>query len=235
MAEIWTILQNNPILLWGGIILGVIIYLIVKHLDSAEEGREAPEPTTLDKIVKPKVKAHLKNRGKQPGEESMFKIGRHPKGIVHTYVDSELPKQLINPNPNERSSQDIDDAETEKVRILNVRPAGRVEKILEQIKQLFTSEDVDRKLYVFRVDSFVDTPGSDMIVDDDVMSYEYGGMEVELSASTRNAVHQAVQSDVSEKLLASLPNYTEKVDFLFPIHSQKVKMEEKRGEQEGDW
>lgn len=234
MADIVAILQQNPIILWGGIILGVILFLVARHLESKGEGREVPEPTTLDKIVKPKVKEHLKNRGATPGENTFFKIGRDPKGLVHRYVDTELPSDLINPNPKEKNDTDKEDMD--KVRILSVKPARRLERIIERILAMFTRTDPERKIYVFRKDSFVDAPGTnEMIVDDEVMSYSYGGMEVELSTSSRNTVNQAVQTVVAEKLLASLPNYTEKVDYLFPIHSQKVTQTREEMKGQGEW
>lgn len=232
-SNIMIILQENPIILWGGLILAAIIFLIVKHLDSEDGGREAPEPTTLDKIVKPKVKEHLNARGRQPGSQTYFKIGRDYKGLVHTYVDTELPDQLINPNPKEKS--DTENSSKSKVRIVSVKPARRLERILQQIRAMFTRQEVDRKIYIFRESSFLETPEDDMIVDDDVMSYSYGGMEVEMSDASRNSINQAVQTVVAEKLLASLPNYTEKVDYLFPIHSQKVTQTREEHKGEGEW
>lgn len=232
MAEILVVLQNNPIILWGGIILAAIIFLIARHLESSSEGRDVPEPTTLDKIVKPKVKEHLNNRGKQPADDVFFKIGRDTKGIVHSYVDTQLPTKLINPNPKEKS--DAGD-EMNDVRILAVKPAQRLERIIQAILAMFTRREPERKLYVFKQDSFLDVPGnSEMVLDGDVMSYTYGGMEVELDTSSRNTINQAVQTVVAEKLLASLPNYTEKVDYLFPIHSQNVTQtrEERKGGEE---
>lgn len=232
-SNILLILQNNPLILWGGIILAAIIFLIARHLESDDGGREAPEPTTLDKIVKPKVKEHLKSRGRTPGSETYFKIGRDYKGLVHRYVDTELPDNLINPNPKEKSN--TEDSTKSKVRIISIKPAKRLERILQQIRAMFTRQEVDRKIYIFRESSFLDTPEDDMVVDDDVMSYSYGGMEVEMSDASRNSINQAVQTVVAEKLLASLPNYTEKVDYLFPIHSQNVTQTREENKGEGDW
>lgn len=233
--DIVTLLNQNPALVWGGLIFAVIIFLITKHLESQEEERKPPEPSELDEIVRPKVKAHLETRGVTPGQKTFFKIGRDPKGVVNKYVDTELPKDLINPNPEEPNT-DIDPEDVEQVRILSVRPESRVELLLEKLQEFFTRRSIERKIYVFRLDSFLDTPGlQEMIVEGDTMSYQYGGLEVELIDSAKNVVHQAVESEVSEKLLASLPNYTEKIDFLFPIHSQNVKMEKEKSQREGDW
>lgn len=232
-SNLLVILQDNPLILWGGIILAAIIFLIARHIENDDDGREAPEPTTLDKIVKPKVKEHLSNRGRQPKSETYFRIGRDYKGIVHYYADTELPNKLINPNPKEKS--DTDDAERSKVRIVSVKPARRLERILQQIKAMFTRQEIDRKIYIFKKDSFLDTPDNDMIVDDDIMSYSYGGMEVELSDPSRNTINQAVQTVVAEKLLASLPNYTEKVDYLFPLHSQNMSVTREENKGDGDW
>lgn len=232
-SDILLVLQENPLILWGGIILAAIIFLIARHLENRGQGREVPEPTTLDKIVKPKVKQHLKNRGKEPSK-TFFKIGRDHKGLVHKYVDTKLPEKMINPNPEQKSSEDRD-AEID-VRIVSVKPEKRLERILQKIIAMFTRREPERKLYVFKEDSFVDTPNSnEMIVDEDVMSYSLAGMEVELSTPTKNTINQAVETAVSEKLLASLPNYTEKVDYLFPLHSQKITEVRESHREEGDW
>lgn len=232
MASVLVVLENNPLILWGGIILAAIIFLIARHLENQGEGREVPEPTTLDKIVKPKIKEHLKNRGRQPSK-TFFKIGRDHKGIVHKYVDTKLPEEMINPNPEEQN----DETEAKVgVRIISVKPSRRLERIIEQLIAMFTRRTPERKLYVFREDSFVDTPNSnEMIVDDEVMSYSLAGMEVELATATKNSINQAVETAVSEKLLASLPNYTEKVDYLFPLHSQEMTVKKEEAKQDGDW
>jgi len=232
-SDIFLVLQENPLILWGGIILAAIIFLIARHLENRGTGRDVPEPTTLDKIVKPKVKEHLKNRGRTPGEKTFFKIGRDHKGLVHRYVNTELPEKLIDPNPKNKSEET---GAMEDVRIIEVKPERRIERILQAIMAMFTRSEPERKLYVFKEDAFIDTPGTnEMMVDDDVMSYTYGGMEVQLDTSSRNTINQAVQTVVAEKLLASLPNYTEKVDYLFPLHSQKISTiaEERKGE--GEW
>lgn len=232
-ADALLFLQNNPLILWGGIVLSAIIFLIARHMDKDESAREAPEPTTLDKIVKPKVKEHLSNRGRKPGSPTAFKIGRTHKGMVHRWVETELPDELINPNPHQES--DTGDGK-EKVRILSVKPSRRIERIIEAIIAMFTRREPTRKLYVFRVESFMDTPNqNEMIVDDDVMSYTFGGMEVELSDSSKNTVNQAVETAVSEKLLSALPNYTEKVDYLFPLHSQKISQLKEENRMEEEW
>ena len=233
MADIASILSNNPVLLWGGIILAVIIYLVARHIENQDDGREVPEPTSLDQIVKPKIKEHLKKRGKQP-EKTYFKIGRDTKGLVHTYVDADLPEKMINPNPEEDS--DLDDEDKVKVRIATVKPAKRVERIIQMILRRFTPSNPERKIYVFKEESFLDTPSTDeMIVSEDVMSYTMAGMEVELSTAAKNTINQAVETEVSEKLLASLPNYTEKVDYLFPIHSQNISELKEQAKQGDDW
>lgn len=233
MASIWIVLQNNPLILWGGIILAAIIFLIARHLENSGSGREVPEPTTLDKIVKPKVKEHLKNRGREPSK-TFFKIGRDSKGLVYKYVETKLPEEMINPNPDKKSTENRE--ASVDVRIISVKPARRMERLMQKILAMFTRREPERKLYVFRTESFLDTPSSDeMIVDDDVMSYTLAGMEVELSTATKNTINQAVETEVSEKLLASLPNYTEKVDYLFPLHSQKMSVEEQKAKEQGEW
>lgn len=232
-TDVIMVLQDNPLILWGGIILAAIIFLIARHLENRGSGRDVPEPTTLDKIVKPKVKEHLRNRGRTPGEKTYFKIGRDQKGLIHRYVNTELPEKLIDPNPKNKSKESGD---MEEVRIIEVKPAKRLERILEKIMAAFTRSEPDRKLYVFKQDAFIDTPGTnEMMVDDDVMSYTYGGMEVQLDTSSRNTINQAVQTVVAEKLLASLPNYTEKVDYLFPLHSQEITRTKEERKGQGDW
>lgn len=235
MVEIVSFLHANPGVVWGGLILGTFLFLIHQHLQTQEKEREAPEPDTLENIVKPKVREHLHHRGESPPDDTYFQIGRSNKGEIDRMLETDLPKKLINPNPDNQA-KDQTGEETVSVRILSVMPSSKVTRFFQKLLALFTRQKEDRRIYVFREESFIDTPNpNQLILDGDTMSYSYAGMEVELTASARNSVHQAVQTEVSEQLLASLPNYTEKVDFLFPYHSQNVTMEERRNEGEGDW
>lgn len=251
-SEIVLMLQNNPIVLWGGIVLAALIFLVARHMErmrqQEESQLEAPRPSTLDEIVRPKVMTHVDNRGTKPENQFVFKIGRQPKGYVYQYLDTEMETELLNPNPNDGSvkSSEASDGELEAddepemtdVRIIRTKPQGWAYTIKQFIRSLLAqSPDVENSedgLYVFRRDSFLDTPGDDMVLDPDVMSYVFANMEVEITPSARNVVNQAVQTEVSEKLLSALPNYTEKVDFLFPLHSQSMKKIEQEGEHMGD-
>lgn len=240
MASIVAILNNNPIILWGGIVLAIGIFLTARHLERMrrqEEELEAPRPSTLDEIVLPKVISHLNARGVEPETGFYLKIGRQNQGVVHQYLNTRLPSKLINPDPNEASvdMENLDESDVEMidVRIVRTKPTGWLNSIREVIISLLAREPDEKgndSIYVLREDSFLNIPGDNMVVDGDVMTYQYGGMEVETDTSTRNVVHRAVQEDVSEKLLSSLPNYTEKVDFLFPLHSQKMKEIQQEGE-----
>jgi len=233
-SDIALILEQNPILFWVGIVIAAGVFLITRYLNSQEVERDVPQPTTLDKIVKPKIREHLRSRGERPEIDVVFKIGRNPKGIVDRYVDTELPSKLINPNPNQPS--DAEDSEKEEVRIVSIKPENFFERLLERLLTITKGGEASRRIYIFRKDSFVDTlNNNEMIVDGQVMSYTFAGMEVELDNSARNVVNRATQDVVSEKLLAALPNYTEKVDYLFPLHSQNVTMEKQKADREGDW
>lgn len=238
MAGIWQILEQNPVVLWGGLVLALIVYLITKHLENQEQqGLETPRPSSLDEIVKPKVREHVKARGKEPKSSTYFKIGRDVKGQVTKYAETKTPEKLLDPNPQKDSSgtdddEELDDSDMVEVRIIMIKPAGIMDKLKQMLLALLGNVNAggNDKFYIFRKDSFLNTPSDDMIVDPEVLSYNFAGMEVEISDPTRNVVNQAVQTEVSESVLAALPNYTEKVDFLFPLHSQEVKKIEQEGE-----
>lgn len=241
-GEIATLLSENPIVLWGGIILAALIFLITKHLENQEEEEmKAPRPSSLREIVRPKVKEHVDNRGKTPQAKTYFKIGRDVKGQVTKYVETKTPNELLDPNPNkEEQIGDEDEEEKEfteedlvSVRIIMIKPTGIMNRLREILMALMGQQnrgEGNEKFYIFREESFLNIPGDDMVVDDDVLSYTFAGMEVEIDDSTRNVVNQAVQTEVSESVLAALPNYTEKVDFLFPLHSQEITKTREEGE-----
>jgi len=239
-GEIATLLSENPIVLWGGIILAALIFLITKHLENQEEDEmEAPRPSSLREIVRPKVKEHVDNRGKKPKAKTYFKIGRDVKGQVTKYVETKTPNELLDPNPNKEEEIDEEDDKefTEEdlvpVKIIMIKPTGIMNRIREILMALMGQQNKGEgreKFYIFRDESFLNVPGDDMVVDDDVLSYTFAGMEVEIDDSTRNVVNQAVQTEVSESVLAALPNYTEKVDFLFPLHSQEITKTREEGE-----
>jgi len=241
-AEIGTILAENPVVLWGGIILAALIFLITKHLENQEEEEmQAPRPSSLREIVRPRVKEHIENRGKTPESKTYFKIGRDVKGEVTKYAETKTPPELLNPNPNKEEDFSDDDDEEDgfdeedliPVKIIMIKPAGIVNRLREILMALLGQQnrgEGNEKFYIFRSESFLKVPGDDMIVDDDVLSYNFAGMEVEIDDSTRNVVNQAVQTEVSESVLAALPNYTEKVDFLFPLHSQEITKTREEGE-----
>lgn len=238
MAGIWQLLEQNPVVLWGGIVLALIVYLITKHLENQEQQElETPRPSSLDEIVKPKVKEHVQARGKEPKSATYFKIGRDVKGQVTKYVETKTPEELLNPNPRDESSTKDEDAEEleegdmVEVRIIMIKPAGVMDKLKEMLLALLGNvESSNEKFYIFRKQSFLNVPGDNMVVDPEVLSYNFAGMEVEIDDSTRNVVNQAVQTEVSESVLAALPNYTEKVDYLFPLHSQEVSKIKEEGE-----
>jgi len=232
------ILEENPILMWLGVILGLIVYALTRYLENLdEEEMSVPEPTTLDEIVKPKVEAKMKHRGKTPGVETILKFGRDPAGEVHRYFDTSMPKQLLNVDPNEQSSDELSDDDTEKIRIVEVGANSQLDELILKLKDIFGIGDGtggEMMYYIFKRESFLDHPGDDMVIDPDVLSYEYAGMEVEASSSTRNVVNQAVQTETTEKLMSAIPNYTEKVDYLFPLHSQEITKVREEGEARGD-
>ena len=235
-----TFLNGNPAVLWMGIILAILLFLVTRHLErmkSKEEELEPPSPTSLDEIVRPKVVRHLQSRGKEPKTQIVFKIGREPQGTVKRYLDTRMESKLLNPNPNTSSSDDSSspsDDDFTDVRIVMTGKTGILNALQEFLVSILGTydqqEDAGESIYVFRKSSFLNTPGDDMVLDPDVLSYDFAGMEVEIDPSTRNVVNQAVQGEVSEQLLSALPNYTEKVDFLFPLHSQKMKSIEQEGE-----
>jgi len=232
------ILEENPILMWLGVILGLIVYALTRYLENIEEEEmSVPEPTTLDEIVKPKVEAKMKHRGKTPGVKTVLKFGRDPAGEVHRYFDTSMPKQLLNVDPNEQSSQELDEDETEKIRIVEVGANSQLDELILKLKDIFgigDGEGGEMMYYIFKEESFLDHPGDDMVINPNVLSYEYAGMEVEASSSTRNVVNQAVQTETTEKLMSAIPNYTEKVDYLFPLHSQEITKVRETGEARGD-
>lgn len=242
--ELVVLIEQNPIILWGGIVFAAIVFLVTRHYErmkAKEETDEAPRPSSLDEIVRPRVLKHIDDRGKKPSAETKFKIGRDVKGNVYQFLDTEMDAELLNPNPNDsgsQSSQDelpssVEEGEMVPVRIVRVKPDSFVDNLREFILSLIAApapEESDDKLFVFRKSSFIDLPGDDMMVDPDALSYQFAGMEVEIDPATRNVVNQAVQGEVSEKLLAALPNYTEKVDYLFPEHSQSMKEIQQEGE-----
>lgn len=243
--ELVVLIEQNPIILWGGIVFAAIIFLVTRHLErmrAKEENNEPPRPSSLDEIVRPRVLKHIDDRGTEPAAETKFKIGRDVKGNVHQFMDTEMDAELLNPNPrnaNSSSSSDeelpssVEEGDMVAVRIVRVKPDDLVTSIREFIMSLLAApapEDSDDKLFVFRKSSFIELPGDDMMVDPDALSYQFAGMEVEIDPATRNVVNQAVQGEVSEKLLAALPNYTEKVDYLFPEHSQSMKEIQQEGE-----
>lgn len=231
------ILEENPILIWLGIILGLIVYGLTRYLETIEEDElEVPEPTTLDQIVRPKVEAKINHRGKEPGVETLLKFGRDPAGKVNRYFETSMPTQLLNPDPNEQSAEETDENNTEVVRVVEVGAASTVDELIQTLKEIFgiTEEGSDSMFYVFKKSAFLDHPGDDMVIDPDVLSYEYAGMEVQASSSTRNVVNQAVQTETTEKLMSAIPNYTEKVDYLFPLHSQSITKVREEGEARGD-
>lgn len=234
MADIATVLANNPLIFWAGVILAAGIYIFSTYINNQKEESEVPEPSSLDQIVKPKVREHLENRGIEPQDAVLFKIGRDTKGLVDRYVETRMPSEMINPNPDKSGGEE--DAKEIEVKIVSVKPENFVEQILQRIVAMFTNQQEGRKIYVFRADSFVDSPDTrEMVVHGDTLSYTLGGLEVELTTGSKNVVNQAVEKVVSEKLLASLPNYTEKVDYLFPIHSQKMSVEEQKADRQGEW
>lgn len=240
MAGIWVVLQENPVILWGGIVLGALIFLITKHLEKREEQElEAPQPSSLDEIVKPKVREHVEARGKEPGSKALFKIGRDVKGQVSKYVETEMSEELLNPNPrkdddgvSEEGENDYDPEKMEDVRIIMIEPTGLLNSLKAILLAMLGNVDAGggEKFYIFRKESFLETPGNEMVVDPEVMSWNFAGMEIEVANSARNVAHQAVQTEVSENVLAALPNYTEKVDYLFPLHSQEVSKIKEEGE-----
>lgn len=248
MADIVMLIEQNPILLWGGIVLAALIFLVARHIErmrQRDDELEAPRPSSLDEIVRPKVLQHLDDRGTTPETDFLLKIGREHKGSVYQYLDTEMDAELINPNPrkgdasgsNDSKELPVDadgDGDMVDVRIIRVKPNNFINSIKQFIMSMLAyepnPENVSDKLYVFRQSSFLDVPGDDMVVDPEALSYQLAGMEIEVSPSTRNVVNQAVQAEVSEKVLAALPNYTEKVDFLFPLHSQSMKEIQQQGE-----
>lgn len=235
MSEITDVLAENPILIWLGIILALIVYGLTRYLETLkEEEMEVPQPSSLDDIVKPKVEASVNHRGEVPGTESILKFGRNPVGQVKKYLDTTMPKQALNPDPN--TEDNVDEGENEEVRIIRAGSTSRIDELLQTLKEIFSigEEEDNEKLYIFRKESFLDHPGDDMVIDPDVLSYEYAGMEVEASIPSRNVVSQMVQIETQEKLLSAIPNYAEKVDYLFPIHSQKQTTIKNEGEYQND-
>ena len=238
MSDISVILAENPIILWGGLILGLLIFLTTRYLEQmGEEEYSTPRPSTLDAIVKPRIKEHLDMRGRS-APDTRLKIGRETVGQVDKYVDTKMPSILMNPNPRKDKESELEDLTEDDftdVRVLKVSSSGLFDKVLDEILVALTNPSEEEqannwKFYIFKKDSFLDVPGNDMILDPDVLSYNYAGMEVEIDDATRNVVNAAVSTEVSEKVLAAMPNYTEKVDYLFPIHSQKMTGIEKEGE-----
>lgn len=242
MAEISVLLAENPIILWGGLVLGIIIFIATRYLENrGDEEFNRPRPSTLDALVKPRIKEQLEMRGKNP-EKSMFKIGREVQGQVQEFVDTKMPKELMNPNPNKKGGgldvENLTEDDFENVRVLKIGSHNKLSKFLQELKFALANTDeedeVDRwQIYIFRKDSFLDVPGDDMVLDPDVLSYNYAGMEVEIDNAARNMIHSAVSTEVSEKVLAALPNYTDKVDYLFPHHSQEMSRIEQEGENMG--
>lgn len=232
-------LSGNPAIVWGGIILAALLFLITRHLErmkAQEEELEPPSPSTLDEIVRPKVIRHLQDRGNEPEGSIIFKIGRQKKGEVKLYHDTKMEKDLLNPDPTNQGNNRGGSGETEmeEVRILMTGDTGLLNWLQEFLISILGTyreqENMDNSIYIFRKDSFLNVPGNEMILDPDVLSYELGGCEVEIDDSTRNVVHEAVQNDVNSKLLSALPNYAEKVDYLFPLHSQNITEIKEEGE-----
>lgn len=239
MTNIEQLLAENPILIYLGVILALIVYAITRYLETVEErDMEVPEPTTLDEIVRPKVEAKMNHRGKEPSVDTLLKFGRDPAGSVNRFFETSMPKELLNPDPNQQSNSSDDDAQenTEVVRVIEVGAASTIDELLQTLKEMFgmAEEGSDSMYYVFKKEAFLDHPGDDMVIDPDVLSYEYAGMEVQATAPTRNIVNQAVQTETTEKLMSAIPNYTEKVDYLFPLHSQQITKVREEGEARGD-
>lgn len=231
----WTFLTQNPVILWGGLILAFVIYIAILEARRVRQDDELkpPEPKSLREIVRPKVQEFIDARGQTPKADSYFKIGRDMKGQIDKFVETRQPKELLDPNPkkDKKEPDDYDENDMVEVRIISIEPASTIGKIALIIKGIFGEKVEDEQnIYVFRTDAFLDTPGDDMVVDPDVMSYNYSGMEIQIDDSTRNVVNQAVQTDISEKLLAGYPYYTEKVDHLFPLHSMERRKIKDQGE-----
>lgn len=238
MADISVLLAENPVLLWGGVVLGALIFIITRWLEQkGQEDLDAPRPSTLDAIVKPRIQKQLEQRGKNP-KNTEFKIGRDVKGTVESYVDTKMPSILMNPNPRDDKEDELENLSEEDfvdVRIVKTGKAKMFERFFDELKMMVAQpseeDEVDHwNFYIFRKESFLDIPGNDMVIDPEVLSYNYAGMEVEINDATRNIVNTAVSTEVSEKVLAAMPNYTEKVDYLFPDHSQDMSRIQKEGE-----
>jgi len=238
VTDISVLLAENPVILWGGLILAAVIFVATRYLENmGQEEYSTPRPSTLDAIVKPRIKEQIEMRGIQP-PATEFKIGREIMGTVDTYVDTKMPNVLMNPNPNKNKQSELENLSEDDfvdVRVIKTNPTGVLNKFVENLKLALTNPSEEEEVnnwsfYIFRKDSFLDVPGNDMVLDPNVLSYNYAGMEVEIDDATRNVVNAAVSTEVSEKVLAALPNYTEKVDYLFPIHSQKMTGIEKEGE-----
>jgi len=233
MAEPTKLLEENPILIYLGVILAILVYGLTRYLETVEEEEmEPPEPTTLDKIVRPKVEASVNHRGTEPGTKTLLKFGRNPVGSVDRYLETTLPKKALNPDPNTDDQVTEDEEQFEEVRILRVGGISKIDELLQKLKEIFgmAKEGSNQKFYVFRKKSFLDHPGDDMVIDPEVLSYEFAGMEIESANSTKNVVSQAVQVETQEKLMSAIPNYTEKVDYLFPLHSQNMSEIKQEGE-----
>lgn len=231
------VIEENPVLMWLGLILALIVYAITRYLETVEEqDMDVPEPTTLDEIVRPKVEAKMNHRGKAPEVPTLLKFGRDPAGKVNRYFETSMPKELLNPDPNEQSASEKKEDETEVIRVIEVGASSRVDEFVTKLKEIFgmSEEGNNMMFYVFKEDAFLDHPGDDMVIDPDVLSYEYAGMEVQATSPTRNVVNQAVQTETTEKLMSAIPNYTEKVDYLFPLHSQEITKTREEAEARGD-
>lgn len=225
-------LSNNPVVIWGGIIMTAVLYLVIKHIEEMnKEDLQVPQPRKLEDIVKPKVEAQLKHRGVVPESKMDFKIGRITKGEVKRHLETKMPQKLLNPNPRASGDEDEGDTTMKDVRVIEIGPSSFTGRLIDQLLQVLAGEDAGKsKIYIYREDSLLDVPGPDIVANDEVITYNFAGMEVEVSNPSRNMVHRAVQTEVSENVLSAIPNYTEKVDFLFPLHSQKIKEIEQEGE-----